>query len=263
MEKIITDVIVHLDSFVLSFIRITALILSSPIFGRRNIPNVAKIGLCLMLTYIVFLSRPDTPAADIRDIWHYAMLCLLELLFGLILGYVTTLFFSIAQLAGYTIDMQMGFGMVNVFDVQSNLSVPITGNFLYVVMMIAFFTVNAHHRLVDILLSTFAYVPAGAVKLNPELGMAALEVFAKAFLLSLNVAMPVIVSGLLGEVILGFVVRTTPQMNVFVVGIPLKVLLGFMVLLIILPPYVAFSSTLFDEMFSAIGMMFQGLVSAT
>ncbi|MDL2224981.1 flagellar type III secretion system protein FliR [Eubacteriales bacterium OttesenSCG-928-M02] len=259
MLEAVAQVMDNLDIFVLMMIRITALIISSPIFGRRNIPNAPKIGLCLFLTYIVFTVKPIVPIA-INGMIDYALLCITELLFGLILGYVTTLFFSVVQTAGYVIDMQMGFGMVNVFDVQNNINVPVTGNFLYILLSITFFVTNGHHMLIQILVNTFDTVPVGHVSLAPELGLAALEIFILAFILAVNISMPILASGLLGELILGFIVRTTPQMNVFVVGIPLKILLGFLVLIMLLPIYVQFTDTIFSEMFRAVDYMIQGLI---
>lgn len=259
MEEQVNNIILHLDTFVLVFLRITALIVSSPIFGRQNIPNMAKIGLCLAISYVVFTARPEISEVEITGIWQYALLCVKELMFGLVIGYCTQVFFSLVQTAGHAIDMQMGFGMVNVFDVQNNVSVPVTGNFLYMILTLMFFVVNAHQQLIHILISTFDYVPVGQVVLNPGVYAAALSVFVKAFVMAANVAMPFIAAGMLAEVTLGFIVRTTPQMNVFVVGMPLKVLLGFLMLLLILPTYVQYTGTIMNTMFAAMDTMLRGL----
>lgn len=259
MESIAKEVAGHFEYFVLIFLRVSALIISSPVFGRKNIPNTVKIGLSLLLAYILLASSVNAPVISYRNVVEYAVLCIKELLFGLVLGYVTTLFFAVVQVAGHVMDMQMGFGMVNVFDVQSNISVPVTGNFLYTILMMVFFAVDGHHQLIYIINSTFSYIPAGHVVLNTAIGWSALEVFVLAFGMALNVAMPLVASGLIGEVAMGVVVRTTPQMNVFVVGIPLKILLGLMSLFIILPVYVSFSNHLFGSMFESIDYMLRGL----
>lgn len=217
-----------------------------------------KIALCILVTYITFASNPEG-IVIYRGAADFILLCVKELLFGMVLGYVTTLFFSIVQTAGQVMDMQMGFGMVNVFDVQSNISVPVTGNLMYVVMLITFFGVNGHIKLIHIIRSTFGHIPVGGVALNPVIGLVALEVFALAFLLSVNVAMPLIASGLLGEVAMGFLVRAIPQMNVFVVGIPIKIAIGFLMLLLILPVFIHFTDTLFKNMFVSIDRMIAGL----
>ncbi len=260
MQVVLDNISFRLDLFILMLIRVSALIVSSPIFGRKTLPNIIKICLCLAVTYLLFAANIGSAAQPEYDsLLAFGLLCVKELLFGLVLGFTTTLFFSLVQISGQYIDMQMGFGMVNVLDVQSNVSVPITGNLLYVVLIIAFFGVNGHLKLIYILGSTFTQIPVGTVTLNPAIGITALEVFILAFLLAVHVALPLIASGLLGEVALGFITRAVPQVNVFVVGIPIKILLGFLMLLIVLPVYVSFTDVIFDRMFESIGTMMQGL----
>ncbi len=259
MEQILGSIYANLDGFILMFLRISGLLIGSPIFGRKNLPSLLKIGFCLLVTYIVFAAAPA--GASYGSALEFILLCVKELLFGLALGFVSTLFFSVVQTAGQIMDMQMGFGMVNVFDVQSNISVPVTGNLLNVVLLIAFFGVNGHLRLVHIITATFSHIPPGHVVLNPAIGLVALEVFVLAFLLVVNVAMPLIASGLLGEVAMGFVVRAIPQMNVFVVGIPLKIAIGFLMLLLILPVFVHFTDVIFERMFVSIDKMIAGLAA--
>jgi len=259
MENIINEIGLSFEFFILIFLRVSALIISSPIFGRKNLPNLLKIVFCILITYIIFSSYPQAMHIEYRSIAEFIFLCIKELLFGMVLGYVTTLFFSIVQTSGQVMDMQMGFGMVNVFDVQSNISIPITGNLLYTVLLITFFGVNGHLQLIYIVNSTFAHIPVGAVTLNFGIGLVALDVFVLAFMLAINVALPLIASGLLGEVLLGFVVRAIPQLNVFVVGIPLKIILGFLMLLLVLPIYVQFTGVIFREMYTSIDKMILGL----
>lgn len=259
MGKIISALVLNIDFFLLMFVRVTALMISSPIFGRKNIPDTMKIAFCVMVTYVLFTSIGQPKTVEYGGILEFALLVIKELLFGLTLGYVTTLFFSIVQTAGQTMDMQMGFGMVNVFDVQNNINIPVTGSFLSIVMLVTFFAVNGHLMLIKIMASTFTFVPVGGVVLNPAIGMVALDVFALAFVLSVKVAMPMIAAGLLGEVIMGIIVRAIPQMNIFVVGIPMKIMLGLLMLLIIIPVFVHFCDTLFDQMFLSVEKMFLGL----
>ena len=261
MDGILSAVTANLDYFILMLLRVSALIISSPIFGRRNIPNTMKIAFCVVVTYVIFAAEPASGTIRYNGVLEFAVLCIKELLFGLVIGYVTTLFFSLVQTAGQVMDMQMGFGMVNVFDVQSNISVPVTGTMLNVILLLTFFGVNGHLQLIYIVRSTVTNIPLGEVTLNPAIGMAALEVFALAFLLTVNVAMPLIAAGLLGEVAMGFIVRAIPQMNVFVVGIPIKMLLGFLILMLIIPVYVAFTDVIFRNMFSSIDSMLAGLAA--
>jgi len=233
--------------------------LASPIFGRKNIPNTMKIAFSFVVTYVVFISINQAGPLFYRGPIEFGVWVIKETLFGLMLGYVTTLFFSAVQTAGQVMDMQMGFGMVNVFDVQNNINIPITGNLLYIIMLITFFAVNGHLQLIQIMVSTFSVLPVGQVMFNPNLGLAVLQFFVLTFLLALKVAMPMIAAGLLGEVLMGVMVRAIPQMNIFVVGIPLKIMLGFLMLLLMIPVYTYFCDTIFDQMFLSMQKMLTGM----
>jgi len=259
MKAILDNVSLRLDLFLLMFARVSALIVSSPIFGRKTVPNLVKAGLCVVLTYVLFASDMTAALPEYGNFLEFGALCVKELLFGLVLGFTMTLFFSLVQISGQYIDMQMGFGMVNVLDVQSETSVPVTGNLLNIVLIIAFFGVNGHLKLIYILENTFRQIPAGTVALNPQIGMTAVDVFILSFLLAVHVALPLIASGLLGEVAMGFIVRAVPQINVFIVGIPLKILIGFLMLLIVLPVYVSFTDVIFSRMFESINTMILGM----
>lgn len=259
MKAILDSVSQRLDLFMLMFVRVSALIVSSPIFGRKTLPNILKICFCLVVTYVLFIGDSGARQPEYSGLFEFGVLVVMELLFGLVLGFVTTMFFSLVQTSGHYIDMQMGFGMVNVLDVQNNVSVPITGNLLNIVLLIAFFGVNGHLRLIQIIGNTFSVIPAGSVTLDPKIGMIALDVFILSFLLSVHVALPLIVSGLLVEVVMGFIVRAVPQINIFVVGIPLKILIGLVVLLLVMPVYVNFTDVIFDRMFESINQMILGL----
>lgn len=248
----------RLDIVLLLFLRVSALIFSSPIFGRRNIPNMVKIGFCAVITYLFFVEAVPADQTLVYANWLvYALLCVKELMFGLVMGYICNLFFTLTFTAGQLIDMQMGFGMVNILDVQSNISVPMIGNFLNIVILIVFFLANGHHRLIQILYVTVNRMPVGSVQLAlPKLALVAAQLFSMAFLLAINVALPIIAAGLLGEAAMGLIIRSVPQLNVFSIGLPAKVLLGFVVLFFMVPVFVGFSNTIFNEMFYGLERMF-------
>lgn len=249
------------DYLLLLLLRVSALIFSSPIFGRRTIPVIARIGYCACIAYLFFVSIPQTQPLDYNnDLILYVLLCVKELLFGLVLGYVLNVFFTLTFTAGQLIDMQMGFGLVNVFDPQSNLSIPMVGNFLNIIMILVFFAMNGHHRLIQILYLTVVRIPIGAVEFSPNLALVAVELFSQTFLLAFSIALPIVISGLLGEALMGVITRSVPQINVFAIGLPLKVVLGFVVLLAMLPVYVSFLPQVFDQMYVGLDNMFATLM---
>lgn len=246
----------------LLFLRVSGLIFSSPVFGRNNVPNIVKIGYCGTLAAMFISSVPsiETQMAAFQfngNVLTLVLLCVLELLYGLVLGYVQNLFFQmVAFTGGQMIDMQMSFGMVNVFDVQSNLSVPMMGNFFNLLLLMIFFATRSYEYLIRVMVLAIEEIPIGTTQLNPQIGLVAMQLFVEAFVIACIVAMPVVASGLVGEACFGILMRVVPQMNAFAIGIPVKVILGFLVVFAMIPIYVQFVPGLFDRMFQALELMF-------
>ena len=261
MAEIINAVTIYSDFFFLAFMRISGLLFST-IFSRRNIPNQVKILFCLTLTIALFPLYPKIGPLAYSSVIGYMGLIVLELLFGLVVGYVMNAFLMLVFVSGTLIDMQMGFGMVNVFDVQANVSVPIMGNLLNLILMMVFIATNGHLKLIEIIHLTFFRAPIGHILIDAGIVQVALDVFVRTFTLSIMVAMPVVAAGMVLEVALGIIVRTVPQMNVFVVGFPIKIMVGFLVMIVCIPIFVELSGPIFDEMFAMIDQMFRGFASS-
>ena len=125
------------EQFFMIFLRTSAIFTVSPFFGRKNVPSVLKIMFSILLSYILI---GIFPPQEIREftIWSYAAACIKEILVGLTIGLVTTLFFSIAISASQIIDISIGFGMAQVLDVQLGTTIPVTGNFFNMLMLLSF-----------------------------------------------------------------------------------------------------------------------------
>ncbi len=257
MTEIVGLITSNFDYTLLLFLRVTGLILPSPIFGRKTVPAPVKIIFICCLTFVFLLSFPS-PAEGIAygTLLEYAVLCLKELLFGLAMGYVTTLFFNLVYSAGQIMDMQIGFGIVSVYDIQNNSQVPIMGNILNIILLIVFFCVNGHLKLIAVLHATFAKIPVGHVLLSTDFLVVMIEVFCLTFVLAIMVAMPILAAGIILEVAMGVLIRSVPQMNMFVVGIPVKILVGLIVLLVSIPVFINFSNSIFTRMFESIEQVF-------
>jgi len=240
----------------------SGLVLSSPIFGRVNVPIVAKIGLVASLSYLMFNIFPQTVAIHYTTLIGYVLLCAGELLLGMALAYVTNVFFSLtAFTAGQLIDMQVGYGIVNVFDAQNNTQVPMMGNVLNIMLILLFFLVDGHTRLIEILYLTIERMPLGTLVFSPAIGWTALEVFMRAFVLGVMMALPIIASGLTIEFAFGMLMRAVPQIHMFIIGIPLKMLVGISLFATTLPVYANFSVRIFNELFNGIEKMFANFVT--
>ena len=152
-------------------------------------------------------------------------------------------------MAGQLIDMQIGFGIVNVFDPQFGQQVPLIGNFKYLIAISVFLALQGHHILIGAMVDNFRTVPLG-VQIN--LGNAAsfmTDAVANLFVMALRIALPVIGTVLMTDVALGILARIMPQMNVFVIGITGKLLVGVFMLFLILPFYVSFLEVGFEGIY--------------
>lgn len=237
-----------LETMILILMRMTGLFVIAPIFGRRNIPTYYKIGFSFILA-LVLVNIVDFPKKGYGDnLIQYGLLAGKEFLVGITIGYVAYLVFTGIYLAGQLVDMQVGFGMVNVIDPVSNIQVPVTSNIYFMISMLVFLSLNGHHYLIMSLLESYKFVPVDAAQFGKGLMGDIINVFSSIFVLGFKIAAPVIAAILVTDIALGVISRSVPQLNVFVVGMPLKIVMGIAVVIITIPVFVAICGTLQENM---------------
>ncbi len=173
------------------------------------------------------------------NIFEYFLLVLKEFLVGITLGYVSYAIFTAIHLAGQLIDMKVGFGIVNVVDPLSNIQVPITSTFYFIFCMLIFLICNGHHVLIRALFYSYDFVPLGKALFSEEVINDVIRVFGNIFIISFKISGPVVAAVLISDVALGIVSKTVPQLNVFMVGMPLKIFLGLSVMVLTMPIFVS------------------------
>jgi flagellar biosynthetic protein FliR len=242
----------HLGYFLLIFTRVSGIFTTAPIFGSRNLPVYVKAGLSLIIAYIL-MPIVYSPSAAIPDqLLRYVFVVASEFLLGLILGWVCSLIFSAVQMAGQLLDMQIGFGIVNVIDPQFGQQVPLVGNFKYILALLIFLVTNGHHVFLSALFNSFKYVPVTGVIFHASLSELIVDMVFIIFITALKISLPVLVAILLTDVALGILAKTMPQMNIFVVGVPGKIFVGLFILALALPFYIAFLGVGFNAMYKDI-----------
>lgn len=236
------------DAFLLVFVRMTGLFVVAPIFGRRNIPAYFKIGfsffMALILVNTMTLQAPDYN----ESIFAYAALIIKEFIVGLTIGFIAYLAFTAIYVAGEIIDMQIGFGVVNVIDPMSNIQVPISSNLYFIISMLVLLAVNGHHVIIKALYDSFNTIPLGSAVFDAGLTDLLLGIFANIFFIGFKIAAPVVAAILVTDVALGTISRMVPQLNVFVIGMPLKIFVGLAVMLITIPMFIFVLDSLFKLM---------------
>jgi len=232
----------------LIFIRMTGLFVVTPIFGRRNIPTYFKIGFAFLLALIMVNTIQIPRLEYFNSIYMYALLALKEFLAGVAIGYVSYLVFTAIYLSGQVLDMQIGFGIVNVIDPLSNIQVPITSNFYFILCILVFFGVNGHHMIIRALFDSYRLVPIGSAVFDGTMMNDVVGLFGEMFKVGFKIAAPVVAALLVCDVALGVISKAMPQLNVFIVGMPLKIILGILVVLITIPVFITLAHSLIGVM---------------
>ena len=220
-------------AFALMLTRVSVLFLSAPVLGNTRVPNQVKIALSLVITLLMYLSKGGHMTRPVpANIFEMSSAVAGEAFIGLLIGYSAYLLFTGIQMAGQVIDIQVGFGLVNVIDPAGAQSVSILGQFYYMVAMLFFLAINGHHLLLKALGDSFQLLPVGSVDWFEKAAAAGpllAEFFSKLFIIAFQVAAPSVAVLFLTNLSMGLLSRTLPQMNVFIVGLPLNVTVGLLV----------------------------------
>lgn len=220
-------------TFLFALMRVSLVLFLMPFFGGQTLPAPVKAALCLTLTFALW---PRLPLAGHELPAHpfgLALMLASELILGLVLGLAIRFLFAAIQTGGQLIGFQMGFTMVNAVDPDSGVSEAVTAHFLYMVSLLTFLTFNGHLYLLDGLLKSFDFIPPGGINVSHGLASQIFLLSGQIFLLAIQIGAPALAAILLTDLALALVSRAAPQMNVLIIGFPIKIGIGFLFLGII------------------------------
>ncbi len=225
----------ELEYFLLILMRIASFVFVAPFFSTKGVPNMVKVALSLFLSYIIYSYGPEHVYPDYETFIGYFVVVLKEVIVGLLIGLASQMCTSIVLLAGRIMDMEIGLSMASVFDPQTNEQVSITGNLLEYGVMLILFTTGFHRYLINALLETFTLVPINSLSFDLDMLLENLITFLTNYVvIGFRICLPVFASIMLLNIVLGILAKVAPQMNMFSVGVQLKLLCGLFVLIITL-----------------------------
>ena len=217
-------------TFMLLFARLSGLIVFFPFFSHNQIPLSVKTLLVFAICIVLFpLSHTHEHAINflIMEILSEAML-------GLCAGLLLNIVFAILQMAGEQISMIMGFSMASVLDPQTGTNSPVIANILNFIALLAFLMLDGHHLILQFYSTSLSAIPLGDFYPRSGVMSYALKLFGNLFMFGFVLAFPIIALSILSDAIFGMLMKTMPQFNLLVVGYPIKVSIGFSVLIAIL-----------------------------
>lgn len=215
-----------LFSFLLTLMRISLVVFLLPLFGADNLPATVKGAVCLVLSAALWphLSFPGAtmPAAPIQII----LLLLSEMVLGLTLGMIVRFTFVGIQSGGELLAAQMGFSMATIADPSSGIQQTVLSQLMYMVTILVFLVLGGHLLLFRSLADSFALIPPGGLVLRPFFVQEVFNLSAGIFIIALKIAAPLLAALFLMELALALMARAAPQMNLLIIGFPLKIGVG-------------------------------------
>lgn len=238
--------------FSLVVMRMAGFILLNPILGRRNVPAIIKTGFIMVLTYCVYSFTDKTGFVPVQTPIEYGLILLKEFGIGYVIGFVISLFLYIIIFGGEIMDNQMGLSMSKIYDASSNASLSLSATLYNIMFMLLFFTMDCHLTLIRIMILSQDVVPFGAVTINSDLTSAIIQIFCQCTILAIKFSLPIVASEFLIEMGAGILMKTIPQINVFVVSIQAKVFIGMLMLLLLFSPFSGYIENLITLMIDTV-----------
>ena len=223
----------QIATFLLVLARVGGIFTTAPVMSNVHVSPTVRVAIALALTF-VFVPMVHYDAADF-DMLRYLVVLVKEIVIGLAMGFLVSLMFAAIQMAGAYVDLQVGFGFAQVIDPMSSEHNAVIGQFQNLVATLLFLVVNGHHLMIMGLADSFAVVPIGKAAFNPAAAGGMMQVFAIIFIAALKIGAPVVGAIFLTDVALGILARTVPQLNVFILGFPAKIIVGLAVVFAVLP----------------------------
>ena len=220
--------------FLLASCRTAGVIFFNPIFGRNSVPAIMKVGLSLAIAMFAVFELGTTQVINYSALEFIAAM-LQGFVIGIVIGFIMTLFLSVFQLGGEVMDMQMGLSMASMYDPATRANISVTGNLLTSMYVLIFFISNAHLALFTVVIQSFQVIPLGVGQVSNQVAVYFIELMYYIFLYAVQLSLPIIVTEIIAEFAVGILLRLVPNINVFVINIQIKVIIGLIIILTIIP----------------------------
>lgn len=230
-------------------LRLGTVLVLTPLFSLGGIPANVRVLLILALAVLMVSALGIQGFVAPTSMGELALAGLSELVLGALLAFGVFTAFAVFQLAGRVMDMQLGFGIATLIDPTTRAASPLLGTFLNLVAVAAFFAIDGHHLLIRGLAFSLERIPPGTFIADVDPG-AVVAQFGGMFVYALALAAPVLFVILLVDVVLAVMARTMPQVNIFIVSLPLKIFVGLIVLAITLNYAAPLMTRVFENLFN-------------
>lgn len=246
------------ELFLLIFMRIASFVGVAPFFNTANVPMRTKVGFSFFLSIITISLYPEM-TYEYTGVIGYVGLVMKEVVVGLILGAMSNMVLQIIHFAGKFIDMDMGLAMASVMDPTNNTQNGLVGTIYFYMVMLLLIASGMYKYLVAAIVETFRLIPVGQMTVNMSLYSSVVGFMTDYVVLGFRIALPIFASMLLLNAILAIMAKVAPHMNMFVIGMQIKVLGGLCVLLVVIYLLPNVSNKLYEIMQSLMVELVEGM----
>ena len=244
----------YVRDFMWPFARVTGLLLVAPVLGSAYIPVTIKILIAVTIT-IFMLPLVQVPGG-IDPLSMYGLILLgQQILIGIIIGMIIQVVFNAITIAGENIAMTMGLGFAHMTDPVNGITIPVVSQLLTVIASLYFLALNGHIALINMLVSSFEFIPSTEL-FSISNAMAVAEWGSRMFIGAVLISIPAVTALLVVNIAMGLMTRVAPQMNIFSVGFPLTMMLGFIFIMVSIPMAMKVFQNLLDDSFLYISSIF-------
>ncbi len=226
--------------------RVAGLLMTAPVFSARTVPVKIRLGLSVAITIMILPIIPPVPNVDIFSPSAFLLLGQ-QLLIGVLMGFTLQLVLAAIITGGQVVAMQMGLGFAAMVDPQNGTQTPVVSQFYVIMVVLIYLALNGHLVLFEVLFDSFNTMPISSAGLMPEDFKAVVHWAGILFSGAVGIAIPAIASLLIVNFAFGIMTRAAPQMNIFVIGFPLTMILGFGVVFATLPSVLPQSTNMFNQ----------------
>lgn len=246
-----------IGSFLWPLFRIGAMVAAMPIYGSILIPVRVRLVLVLAITSIVAPILPATPSVDPLSLQALTIIAQ-QVLIGVAMGFVLQLVFAAVTTGGQIIAMQMGLGFASMVDPQNGTQVPVLSQLYLLLVTLLFLVFNGHLVMIEMVVESFNTLPIGGEGLGRDSMWTIANWGSQMFAGALWLALPAVASLLVVNIAFGVMARAAPQLNIFAIGFPVALIMGFVVILFTLPSVVPQFSALLNDGFVLIVQLLTG-----
>jgi len=253
--------LINIDYFLaifLIFLRVGAFLMLGRIFFPSGTPGTVKAFFAFILSYMIIGGIDYSVVNSIDNNFLLMFYCVNEVMTGIILAMIVNICFDFIKFAGAWMDTHIGLSMISLFDASSQSTSTLLSNIFHWIGIMVFFLIDGHYMLIKSLIESFQVVSLGTTIIYQETINQVFLSISQYFIIGLKIAIPIVLIIIIADVCMGLVSRSVPQLNVMILGMPLKILVGFLCIIIAMPILVKFIISAFN----LIPEIFRGIYGA-